>query len=40
MWQLELFTERNTLHIVHSVSGNVVFKHLEQLFLCLSRIVR
>lgn len=38
MWQLELFTRRNTLQIVHSVSGNVVFKHLKQLFLCLSRI--
>lgn len=38
MWQLELFTKRNTLQIVHSVSGNVVFKHLKQLLLCLSRI--
>ena len=38
MWQLELFTERNTLQIVHSVSGKVVFKHLRQLLLCLSRI--
>lgn len=38
MWQLELFTKRNTLQIVHSVSGNVVFKHLKQLLLSLSRI--
>lgn len=32
MWQLELFTKRNTLQIVHSVSGKVVLKHLKQLF--------
>lgn len=28
----ELFTKRNTLQIVHSVSGNVIFKHLKQFF--------
>lgn len=32
MWQLELFAERNTLQIVHSVSGEVVIKHFKQLF--------
>lgn len=31
MWQLELFAERNTLQIVHSVSGEVVIKHFKQL---------
>lgn len=40
MWQLELFTGRNTLQIVHSVSGKVVLKQLEQLSPCLSRISR